>query len=178
MKEGDKTVLDSLYAYYRDEFITWSGAMYKLSEDNAADVFQDAVITFYSNVKSGKLTELTSSIKTYLFAIGKNLSLKKIKKEKRMVLDDEVLEFNSSVEYQELSFEYTERQKTLAQIVEKLGDPCKSILKLFYFENFTMDSIAERLDYKNENVAKTQKLRCLQKLKSMFENRAINKDDL
>jgi len=178
IKNGGEAELNSLYALYREEFISWSGSVYKLDEAVAADVFQDAVITFYWNVKKGKLTELTSSVKTYLFAIGKNLSLKRIKKDSKMVVDSQVLEYNASFEFDEVNLEVTERQQVIAALLKNLGDPCKSILKMFYFDSFTMDSIAERLGYKNENVVKTQKLRCLQKLKAMFEQKSMSEDDV
>lgn len=177
IKEGAEEELKGLYTLYEEEFKTWSGAMYSLSEAEAADVFQDAVITFYFNVKKGKLTTLTSTVKTYLFAIGKNLALKKIRKDNRLVVDNEVMEFNANVAYEELRVECSERQQLIAGCLQQLGDPCHSILRMFYFDRFSMDSIAQRLGYKNEHVVKSQKLRCLQRLRGMLEKKAVNNED-
>ena len=52
-----------------------------------------------------------------------------------------------------------------------MGEPCRSILKLFYFDRFAMDAIAARLGYKNEHVVKSQKLRCFNTLKKMVLER-------
>ena len=68
------------------------------------------------------------------------------------------------------------RQRLVARLMETIGEPCKSILELFYFRGFSMEAIAERLQYKNENVVKTQKLRCLTSLKNMVRERYQNED--
>lgn len=178
IKEGGEAELNDMYLQYREEFIAWSSSMFKLNEDEAADVFQDAVITLYWNIKSEKLQQLTSSVKTYLFAIGKNLALKKLKKDDKLVVDEEVMEFNAQVDFDYFFLEYTERQEVIARLLKKLGKPCSTILKLFYFDRFTMDAIAQRLAYKNEYVVKTQKLRCLQKLREMFDNASVSEGDI
>lgn len=178
IKEGGNKELSFIYKSYREEFLLWSTSNYHLQEETAADIFQDAVITLYWNVKQEKLTELTSSLKTYLFAIGKNLALKKIKKDKKLVIDDEVTGLNASVTYSEMPLEYDQRHRIIGECVAELGEPCCSILSMFYFDRFTMDSISRRLGHKNENVTKTQKLRCLQKLKKLMQKRSLNVDEI
>ncbi|MCX8210655.1 MAG: hypothetical protein OTI34_06400 [Lewinella sp.] len=49
---------------------------------------QNAVIAFYKNTVSGRLMELTCSIRTYLFAIGKRLVYRKNEKRHREVPSD------------------------------------------------------------------------------------------
>ena len=171
LKEGNEKVLTSLYRDYRGEFLHWSYKNLSLSEDEAADVFQDAVVTFYYNAKSGKVTELQSSAKTYLFAIGKNLALKKLKRDSRMVTTDHTIQGGQEQKYDRDIFEASERQKVVADMIKSMGEPCKSILRMFYFDRYTMDSIASRLDYKNEHVVKSQKLRCFNQLKKMITER-------
>ena len=53
----------------------------------------------------------------------------------------------------------------MARLLNKLGEPCQQLLTLFYFNNYTMESIAETMGYKNDKVAKSQKVRCLKELK-------------
>ena len=50
-----------------------------------------------------------------------------------------------------------DRQQLTHQILEEIGDPCKSILLMYYFRNFSMESIASRMGYKNEGIAKKKK---------------------
>ncbi len=170
IKKGDENAIIVVYDNYRKEFIQWCSNNYGTDEDEAADLFQDSVVAFYYNVRNQRLNELTSSLKTYLFAIGKNLALKRLNRESRMVVDHDVLELNSSIVPEDL-FENSEKKKVVSALLNEMGEPCRSILKLFYFDRFAMDAIAARLGYKNEHVVKSQKLRCFNTLKKMVLER-------
>jgi len=170
LKAGDESAVIAIYDNYRREFIQWCSNNYSTDDDVAADLFQDSVVALYYNIRNQRLNELSSSLKTYLFAIGKNLALKKLKREARMIVDDDVLEFNSSV-FTEDILENSEKKKVVSELLNELGEPCRSILKLFYFDRFAMDAIATRLGYKNEHVVKSQKLRCFNHLKKMVLER-------
>jgi hypothetical protein len=71
LKNGNEKVLVFLYKEYRDEFIQFAHKNYGLSREELKDVFQETIIAFHQNVISGRLQNLTSDVKTYLFAIGK-----------------------------------------------------------------------------------------------------------
>lgn len=165
-----------IYDIYRGEFINWCIKAYSTNEDDAADIFQDSVIALYYNIRSGQLTELTSSLKSYLFAIGKNTALKKINKQSKLLINDDVVRLSGQFEQID-HFEDEDKKKVVAALLDKLGEPCKSILTLFYFDKFSMDAIANRLGYKNEHVVKAQKLRCFNSLKKMTLER-FNQDQL
>ncbi|MEM7106735.1 MAG: sigma-70 family RNA polymerase sigma factor [Bacteroidota bacterium] len=176
LKAGREECVVKLYDHYRSEFIHWCVAHYNTDEAGAADLFQDTIIIFYQNIRNSVLTELSSSLKTYLFAIGKNLALKKLRKETRMVVNDEVLELNAaSINFD--VFEESDKKRVVAKLMDELGEPCRSILNLFYFHRFTMDAIADRLGYKNENVVKSQKLRCFHTLRKLALEQ-FDQDDL
>ena len=51
------------------------------SEEDAQDLFQDAVMVIFEKARSNKLS-LTSSLYTYLYAICRNLWLKKLRKKR------------------------------------------------------------------------------------------------
>ncbi|UII33690.1 sigma-70 family RNA polymerase sigma factor [Fulvivirga ulvae] len=176
IKRGDDKAVMTLYDSYRKEFLHWGYNNYSLTEQECADVFQDAVIIIYKNIRQGKLEQLSSSLKTYLFGIGKNLALKRVSQSSRMVVSNEAVESNPGFDHED-PFEATERQKVIAGMLDSMGDPCKSILQMFYFDKFTMDAIASRLGYKNEHVAKSQKLRCFNQLKKMISDR-FNSEDI
>ncbi|MDN5215411.1 sigma-70 family RNA polymerase sigma factor [Fulvivirgaceae bacterium BMA12] len=154
-----------LYTRYRHQFLAWALRKYNLSEEDGYDIFQDAVIAFYENVKGGKIHQLNYTIKTYLFAIAKNLLLNKLKYNQRF--KDHPDEFDHLIN--ETHFEndiiVNEKNQFVTAHLEKLGEPCHSILKLFYYDSFSMESIATKLDYKNKDVVKSQKLRCIKELR-------------
>ena len=170
IKKGDQKSVVQVYQLHKSGFIHWAQINYKIDEDSAADAFQDAVICLYHNIIKGKLENLTSSLKTYLYAIGKNVVRKKLQQPVMLDKDDIWIVENLWAEPIN-NFTVNERQQFVAKLMETLGEPCKTLLRLFYFKGYTMESIANTMDYKNENVAKTQKLRCLTTLKSMVKDK-------
>ena len=176
IKDGDEAGLVEVYQQYRSSFIQWAQGSYKVDEATAADVFQDAVVCLYRNIVKGKLESLTSALKTYLFAIGKNILRKKL--QTQVALDSDDLWIVENLQAEPIDhFAENDRQRFVARLMDTLGEPCKSILRYYYFKGFSMESIARAMDYKNENVVKTQKLRCLTTLKSLVRDR-YNSDDL
>jgi len=49
-----------------------------------------------------------------------------------------------------------------------LGEPCRTIIQDFYMQNKSMQEICDKFGYTNPENAKTQKYKCLQRLKKLF----------
>jgi RNA polymerase sigma factor (sigma-70 family) len=165
LRNGDDSPIFDLYELYRNEFIVWSKSNYKSTEEQAKDAFQEAVLDFHQNVISGHLTELSSTIKTYLFQIGKHKLLNIQKKESRLTYHDalHLIENGEAEKYmEEENKAYTQEQ--ISGAIDKLPEDCQKVLKLFYFNEFDMDSIARELDYKNADTAKSKKSLCMKNL--------------
>ncbi len=173
LKENPDSVLVELYKNYRKEFLSWSFKRFSISEADALDCFQDAIIVFYRNVMDEKITDLSSSTKTYLFSIGKNMVLRKYRKENREAhfeKDLEGIEDDSSIEFREL-YQGHAIENRVAEIVKTMRDPCKSILRYFYYRGFTMDEIAKVMKYKNADTVKAQKLRCIREIQNLIQRK-------
>jgi RNA polymerase sigma factor (sigma-70 family) len=50
----------------------------------------------------------------------------------------------------------------------QLGEPCKTIIEDYYMQSKSMQEICEKFGYTNADNAKTQKYKCLQRLKKLF----------
>src|SRR5690606_5648277 len=127
------------------------------SDEDAVDIYQDSMIVLYENILSGKLTTLTSSVKTYLFAIGK-YKIYNTLKVKVSLVDFEDYEFLLAEDNEEFLL----REKNIEQLqkaYQQLGGKCKKVIKLFYYENLTLEEIKDRLAYTSKDVVKTQKSR-------------------
>lgn len=160
--------LDEIYVSYKNEFLLFS-KRFNISEEDALDIYQDAVIAFYENIKSGKLSELTSSIKTYVFSIGKyGIYNKQKKNNKTIALERDHLE-NLDLEAVEIDFHTAEKLEIVNEAMENLGDRCKRILTLFYYHSYSIEALMYEFDYKNENVVRSHKSRCLRNLKELIK---------
>jgi RNA polymerase sigma-70 factor (ECF subfamily) len=127
-----------------------------------------AIITLYDNIKSNRLNKLDSSVKTYLFAIGKNKILEQRKSSYRFVhkSDHEVLDVPEIGKWED--DDYEESLQMVEKSLHKLGEPCRTLLELYYFHNMTMEEIARRLQHKNTDTSKNVKYKCLMRLRKIF----------
>jgi DNA-directed RNA polymerase specialized sigma subunit len=61
----------------------------------------------------------------------------------------------------------------LTKAMDQLGEPCSSLLKAFYQDKKNMQEIAELFRYTNAENAKTQKYKCLTRLRKIFFTAAV-----
>ena len=166
IRSGDNTIIEDLYKNNRNEFVSWLMKMYKCTPSDAREVFQYAVITLYENVVSKKLQILNCSMKTYLFAIGRKKYLEKVKSERRF---DQNFTEDSLAQMPEIqsedAFLKEHRLVQVERCLQKLGEPGRTILELYYFHGKSMQEIAAMLKYKNSATAKNLKYKCLNRLK-------------
>lgn len=172
IKQGNHQPLVDAYKLYRNEFIHFALTHYGCNPENAKDIFQDAILAFYDNIKSGRLIEITSDVKTYLFAIGKFKIINFQKKQQRSVTfsDFDLSKVNEPIENTMADKEEQEFIKsTISRFLNEQCDDCKKVLEMYYFEELDMKTIAEKMGYKNANVAKKKKYECFKKLAEMVK---------
>ena len=138
------------------------------SYDDARDIFQEAMVTLYEKAKSESFV-LTCQIKTYIYSVCRRLWLKKLQQAGRFVTQSESLEETVPVEE---DLEVHEKRNAEFAIMERalssLGEPCKGLLEAYYLQKKSMQAIADSFGYTNAENAKTQKYKCLMRLKKLF----------
>lgn len=172
IKRGDNKVLERLYNDNRQPFMVWVYQLYQCTEEDAVEIYQKAYTILYMNVRDGKLTELTSSVKTYLFSIGKNLVREKFRsKHNRTVNLDDVSNTNAvqgQVDSGILDSYQEEHQKNMVQeLLNEIGDPCQTLLKLMFIEGYSSEAVVHAMGYSDERVVRKRKSLCLKKLREM-----------
>jgi RNA polymerase sigma factor (sigma-70 family) len=136
--------------------------------DDAKDIYQEAIIVLYNKIKSGKF-ELSSKLKTFLYSVCRKLWLKRLSQMSRYGGDIKDFEDHMPMEEESDMHEGRELQFTkMEDALQLLGEPCKTIIEDFYIHNHSMQDICERFGYTNADNAKTQKYKCLQRLKKLF----------
>jgi RNA polymerase sigma factor (sigma-70 family) len=140
------------------------------SEIDAEDVFQDALVIIFKKVRSDDLV-LTSSFKTYLYSVCRNLWLQRLDKK---AFSSEFLELENLNELQDtIQFEFAdtenEKYKLFQQHFLNLGEDCQKVLKLF-LQKVPLKEIADIMGFKSEKYAKTRKFMCKEKLKQQILN--------
>ena len=164
---GDANSLERLYRDYFPMILNMV-LQHNGTEDEAKDVFQEAVIVLYDKVKQSDF-ELTSQLKTYLYSICRRLWLKQLGSKSRTFRDVAAYEDTIAVEEDLARHQEKDLQLTMMeQALDELGEPCRTIIRDFYIANLSMQEICEKFGYTNSDNAKTQKYKCLQRLKKLF----------
>ncbi|MEP1096459.1 MAG: RNA polymerase sigma factor [Cyclobacteriaceae bacterium] len=178
IKEGDQKQLAVVYRSYQSEFIAWLVKEHNCHRDEAKDIYQVSIIALYENIISGKLTTLTSNLKTYLYSIAKHKVYEFRRKENKIDRSVGV----QTIELEELTnWDAIDKEKNLVLMeksLEKLGDPCKTLLELYYFHGLSMEEIAEKIGYKNSATTKNLKCKCIVRLRKIFEEMGNQSEDL
>lgn len=146
------------------------------SAEDVDDVFQEAMTILFQKAQEEQF-RLSCKIGTYLVAISKHLWFKRLEtlnKRSEIVLQSEDGEESTvfdTIPYQDDIKWHEEKEAHYAQLdlaLITLGEPCQSLLKAFYQEQKSMQEIAKQFGYTNPENAKTQKYKCLSRLKKIF----------
>ena len=163
----DKTAIEAIY---KDNY----GLIQTLvinnngSEDDAKDIFQEALIVLYEKSKSG-VFELNCQIRTYIYAVSKRLWLKRLQNRSRYDLIESGTEETITVDDDMTLHEKRNSQFGMMEsAMSRIGEPCKSLLEAYYIRKQNMQEIAEVFGYTNADNAKNQKYKCLIRLRKLF----------
>lgn len=158
-------VLKSLYRGHFEEIKFWV-LKHDGNEDDAHDLFQDAVIALYESVKAGTYQH-KKPIAAFLFTVCRNrwYSLQR-KKGYFRSYQEEVLNTNSP----DLPIQYLEGERAfwLAKLFDTLQEDCRTLLNAAYYQEASMQEIAQLMNFKNEQVARNKKHKCLGALKKLI----------
>jgi RNA polymerase sigma factor (sigma-70 family) len=146
-------------------------------ENDAKDIFQDAVMIFYKYVKLGKFDE-SNEIGAFVYTVSRNLWINVAKKRNRSVaLTEEtpITGFHGDADQELIS---QERETYVVNMFSKLGETCKTLLMYATFNKLSMKEIAEKMGFNSENVAKTKHYKCKQRLIELVKENTSVKDIL
>lgn len=161
--QNSREAVAALYRSERGNFLAFA-AKWALPEPELADIFQDAIVAFIENLRKGKIELTHSAPSTYLFAIGKYMIFKRLKAKNTPVGDTANLP--EGLVWEDSNTLQTEGQyRRILHALEKMGEQCRKILTLFYYEGKDLDEIMGILQYDKKDVLKSQKSRCLKQLR-------------
>lgn len=166
LKNNDIRTLKAIYTNFSDMILSWvlkNGG----SKSDAKDVLQDALLIILKKASQPNF-KLTSKFSTYLFGVAKNAWLRKRQKSlNNRVTFSENERYISNVNIESNIIEQ-ERYSIYQEYFFKLDDFCQQLLLMFY-QNHSMDKIAEKFNLKNRHTARNRKYRCQKKLEDTIQ---------
>lgn len=153
-------VLERLYELYREPFVRFAASLGCRERQTALDHYNDSFIALQENMESGRLKSLNCSLKTYVFAIGRNKILRSHRDAAPLVPVDFRGELLDGLAAEEPGTGHL-RAELASQAVDSLREPCSTVLRLYYWEQLGMEEIARRMKYRSGQVAKNRKHICM-----------------
>ncbi|MBG9375320.1 RNA polymerase sigma factor [Panacibacter sp. DH6] len=142
------------------------------SKDDAADIIQETIVAFIEIVEENRFRG-ESSVKSFLYSITRNLWLTELRRKNSADNRNKVFEKAKDTTEQEAVQHLIKKEyyNAIQALFEKLGDKCKQLLMLVYYEDLSMRDIVEKMpDYQNEQVLRNKKYKCMKQLEQMIQD--------
>ena len=171
LKAEESSSFELLYKFYFPSIASYilgnSG-----NKEDAEDIFQEAIIVVLQKVRQHDFV-LTSSLKTYFYAVAKHLWLKRLRDNKIRIVDNE---FSLTIHGTEIETIELEPEKSKEERIENwlqnITRNCQNILKALFFYEEPMDRLMVKMGWKNKHTASNQKHKCIQQIKKEKEKEA------
>lgn len=167
-----EALYDSLFPKIRSHIRKNKG-----NEEEAKDIFQDALLIFYRKVKTNDFDD-THSIGAYVFTIAKNLWINRAKKIVRNGSGVEVPETMSTDNSPSELLVNSERSAIIMNMLNQLGARCKELLIYTFFYELSMKEVCEKMGFATENAAKTRNYKCKQRLMELVKDNELIRENL
>ena len=155
---------------------------YSVSDDDIDDIFQEASVALYLNLRDGKLSSLTSSLGTYFMKVCINQTLKFMGKKSKVMplIDENRISNTNSVRDDKIDELYgfcmdTEEEDRkirmellVNNIIASMTDTCKNILHGYYWNDLSTSTIADMFSFSDANSVKAQKYKCVKKFRDRY----------
>lgn len=171
IKQNDSITLKRIYTsnYPKIEALVLKNSGTK---EHAKDIFQEAFLAVWQNVKQDKFVPKSeSSINGYLYTIAKNKWMDVLRSQgyKKTITASQLSHFEVKDDENNGIDDDILKDKRLEDIMlafKNLGKACKRLLSMFYFEKKSMNLIAGELNLDSAST-RNKKYRCMQKLRQI-----------
>ena len=168
-RKGEETLFAG-YVY----FVQQGMRKYGLSEDQAFNAYSDSILAAIDNICTGTF-QGNSSLKTYLYRIFRNKCVSLLRNNATSKNS-----MNRALPIEDQLSQVSDKSRSILQVLidkadwrllkerlNHLSDDCRKML-LLWADNFSDKEIAVAMEYKTADVAKTSRLRCLEKLRKLY----------
>ena len=150
-----------------------------IGKEEMEEAYNDALLAVYQQIKEGKLDEIRISLNAYVLRVAKNKALDRARSMSRHAKNMQDFIFYESFS-RIISNNNEENHQLLVwvgEVVNNLQSPCKELLRFYYYDDLPLKQVAAVMKYKNQDVAKTKKSKCMNIVKAIvkplkaYENR-------
>lgn len=159
MRRGDEEALVILFGANRRAVTSYvrnnSG-----TADDAEDMLQEALIVLWEKVRTGNF-HYDAKLSTFIVAVVKNLWLRRLARQRKESPDPLEFERRANTDPSPLDeLIESDRAKQVRDALERLGEPCRKLLLLFYWDEYSLEEIATAMGFANAETVKSKKYQC------------------
>ena len=138
------------------------------TREDAVEMLQDAVIILWERVRRGEY-EYRAKLGTFIIATVRNLWFRRLAQRHRELRDEELVEAAPDADPSPLD-ELIEKEnaKTVGDALKRLGEPCRTLLLLFYWDELPLDEIGKKMGFANADTVKSKKYQCKKGLEELI----------
>ena len=124
------------------------------------DVLQESLVILWERIRMGKFGS-KAQLSTFIYATAKNLWSQRLRHRRRLS-SAEINPENHEDESPSVldSLIAKERAEMVRDALGTIGEQCRKLLLLFYWEEQSMEEIARRLGFANADTVKAKKYQC------------------
>lgn len=141
------------------------------SFDEAKDVFQDALLSYYEKTAETGLS-VNNSDGSYIYGTARYLWIKRYKQTSQSSPIDENLTANTPLETVAIPDE-----NKLLTFLETAGKRCMELLRSFYYDKLPMTEVAQAFGFSGVRSATVQKYKCIEKVRETVKQQALTYED-
>lgn len=163
----------SIEQLYRETFPFVARTVARLGGDldAAKDIFHDALIIYLEKDRK-QANRFTVSPTAYITGIARILWIRKFNLQSRLT---SIAESEEELIIPEDFYPMEEIVPVeLSAHLESAGKKCLELLSAFYYDQHSMQEIAERFHYKTRHSATVQKHKCLEKIREQLKTSAVH----
>jgi RNA polymerase sigma factor (sigma-70 family) len=167
LSKGEDADWQRFYNEVRSPFRLFLMKYSQCTPELALELFHEAMVIFHRKVTQQQLeAPLQSSLRTYLFGIGKMLMRKQFSTDSK-VTDAEIPDIPIAPVVDAIA-EDRQNAMLVQQLLNQIGEPCKQLLELFYLKGYAIDAITATMEFPSEGAVRKRKFDCLKKMRELM----------
>lgn len=142
-----------------------------ISMEDCEEITNDAVFITLKKIGEGLFVPAQAEPTTFAIAIAKNLIGNRLQKKQLQTVSLEHSQHLPALDFDpEKSLQNKEREILLGQMLDRLGDPCRQIILLRYYDELPDDDVVTQklTPFSTTDSLKTKRAKCMKLLANLF----------
>jgi RNA polymerase sigma factor (sigma-70 family) len=167
IRRGDEEGLVMLYESNRRSIVAYV-SQNSGTPDDAEDLLQESLVVLWERVRSGQF-EYRARLCTFIYGVAKNMWSRRLARMRREAPSEPDPEEHSDGALSPLDdLIECEESELVRRALERIGEQCKKLLNLFYWEELSMEEIAVQMGFANADTVKAKKYQCKKALETVL----------